>query len=79
MSTQPAPALPETVYVVFSGQIDQMSVQRLINACTNVMGQGVKKIHLLFQCSGGFIGDGICLYNFLRAITKRLYVKLLTV
>ena len=69
MSTQPAPALPQTVYVVFSGQIDQMSVQRLINACTNVMGQGVKAIHLLFQCSGGFIGDGICLYNFLRAIT----------
>jgi len=23
MSTQPAPALPQTVYVVFSGQIDQ--------------------------------------------------------
>ena len=69
MSTQPAPALPQTVYVVFSGQIDQMSVQRLINACTNVMGQGVKEVHFLFQCSGGFIGDGICLYNFLRAIT----------
>ena len=27
MSAQPAPALPQTVYVVFSGQIDQTSVQ----------------------------------------------------
>lgn len=35
MITQPAPALPQTVYIVFSGQIDPMSVQRLINACTN--------------------------------------------
>jgi ATP-dependent Clp protease, protease subunit len=69
MSTQPAPALPQTVYVVFSGQIDQTSVQRLINAATNVMQQGVKQVHLLFQSNGGFIGDGICLYNFLRAIT----------
>jgi ATP-dependent Clp protease protease subunit len=50
-------------------QIDQTSVQRLINAATNVMQQGVKQVHLLFQSNGGFIGDGICLYNFLRAIT----------
>jgi hypothetical protein len=41
MITQPAPALPQTVYIVFSGQIDPMSVQRLINACTNATDQDV--------------------------------------
>ena len=62
-------SLPRTVYAVFSGGIDQSTVQRIINAFTTAMSQGVTDVHLLFQSAGGFIGDGICLYNFLRAIT----------
>ncbi len=27
-----------------------------------------KHVHLLFQSSGGFVGDGICLYNFFRSL-----------
>src|ERR1039458_8912949 len=65
----PAPQLPETVYVVFSGEINQESVQRIINAATNVMAQGVRTVHLLFQSGGGYISDGICLYNFFKALT----------
>ena len=32
------------------------------------MAAQVEHIHLLFQSTGGFIGDGICLYNFFRAL-----------
>ena len=67
MSTNPAP-LPPVIYGTFSGQINQENVQRMINGITSVMGT-VTHLHVLFNSGGGFIGDGICLYNFFRALT----------
>jgi ATP-dependent Clp protease protease subunit len=67
MSTNPAP-LPPVIYGTFSGPINQDTVQRIINGVTSIMG-AVKHLHVLFNSSGGFIGDGICLYNFFRALT----------
>ena len=55
------PQLPPVVYAVFSGEINQESVRRIITGTTSVMGQ-VQHVHLLFQSNGGYIGDGICLY-----------------
>jgi ATP-dependent Clp protease, protease subunit len=34
--------------------------------------QNVKKSHVLFQCTGGGIGEGICLYNFFRNLSLDL-------
>src|SRR4051812_644439 len=69
----PAPVststLPETVYGVFSGEINQESVQRVINGTTLALAQSVRTLHLLFQSGGGYIPDGICLYNYFKALT----------
>jgi ATP-dependent Clp protease protease subunit len=67
MQTPPRPP----VYATFSGQIDQVNAQKLINALIVGSGQ-YGHIHLLFQSHGGFIGDGVCLYNFFRAYTTEL-------
>lgn len=67
MGANSAP-MPPVVYAVFSGEINQDTVQRIINGITSVMGQ-VTHLHVLFQSGGGYIADGICLYNFFRALT----------
>jgi ATP-dependent Clp protease, protease subunit len=62
---QPVP----NVYAMFCGGIDQNAVQRIM-AGVNLAGQkNVQHIHILFQSSGGTIGDGVCLYNFLKNAT----------
>ncbi len=50
MATQP-PALPQTVYAVFSGEINQDTVQRIINAATNVMGKAYGKSIFSFKAA----------------------------
>lgn len=58
---------PETAYGLFAGSLDQYAIQRFHNALSQATFSGVKHIHLLFQCNGGVVGDGISLYNLLRA------------
>jgi ATP-dependent Clp protease, protease subunit len=64
----PANQLPAEVYGLFSDAINQASVQRIFNtfgiACTG----GVRHAHILFQSNGGFVTDGVALYNFFRAV-----------
>ena len=64
-----APGLPPVIYAALSAEINQDSLQRTINAATNIMQNGGKQVHLMFQSGGGFIGDGIALYNFFKALT----------
>jgi ATP-dependent protease ClpP protease subunit len=60
---------PEDIYAVFCGSIDPQAVQRLFGGLTLATTQGVKRFHLLFQSSGGIVGDGVCLYNFFKSLT----------
>lgn len=71
MASQP-PALPPVVYGLFSDQISQASVQRIFNTVGVACNGGVRHAHILFQSSGGFIADGIALYNFFRTIPIEL-------
>jgi len=32
------------------------------------MGSKVTHLHVLFQSSGGYVGDGVCLYNFFQSL-----------
>lgn len=53
-------------YLLFSDKINQDSLQRIFQNfswATNPA-KGIKHVHLLFQSSGGFVADGVCLYNF---------------
>lgn len=68
MATGQTPTLPSEVYAVFCDNVNQASVQRIFNGLTTAMATKVKAVHLLFQSNGGFVGDGIALYNFFKAL-----------
>lgn len=54
-------------FCMFAGSIDQVAVQRFHNMVALASSNKIKHIHLLFQCTGGLIGDGISLYNLFRS------------
>jgi len=60
-SPQNAPMAPAEAYAVFSDNINQDSVKRVFNGLAGAMANKIAHVHLLFQSSGGFVGDGICL------------------
>jgi len=69
MSTQPAPmpSQPQEIYAIFCGDIDSANTQKLVNGLTGLSASGnCKTIHLLFQSWGGFVGDGVFLYNLMK-------------
>ena len=71
------PTIPSTeVYFVFCGIIDQNSVNRIFNTLAVVTNpqNHVVHVHLLFQSTGGFVGDGFCLYNFFKSLTVDLTI-----
>lgn len=64
--------LPETLYGVFCGSIDQASAQKFVTTLSVAMGGKAKHVHLLFQTAGGYVGDGVFLYNFFRTVPIEL-------
>jgi ATP-dependent Clp protease, protease subunit len=74
MATSPAPApdIPEVVYGMFCGGIDQATGQKFVNTLAIAGNSKVKHIHLLFQSAGGYVGDGVFLYNLFRSIPIEL-------
>ncbi len=68
----PEPESPE-VYGAFCGPIDENGARDLIAALTVATAKR-QNAHLLFQSSGGSVGEGICLYNFFRALPIELTI-----
>jgi ATP-dependent protease ClpP protease subunit len=69
-----APATPPEVYAVFCGNLDQASVGRIMLGVTTAIANRVPRLHLLFQSSGGLVGDGVCLYSFFRGLPLPLTI-----
>jgi ATP-dependent Clp protease protease subunit len=67
-----APPLPEVVHAIFCGDIAQVTAQKVVNGLTFAIGAKVKHVHLLFQTAGGYVGDGVFLYNLFRTIPIEL-------
>ena len=63
---------PSRVYVVFTAEINNTTLDHLIQALTNLSQQGVGEVYLAYSTSGGGIREGIALYNFLRGIPFNL-------
>jgi ATP-dependent protease ClpP protease subunit len=63
------PASPD-VYVVFVDDINQVNTNRIVAGLTVAMAQGHTRVHVMFQSFGGFVGDGIMLYNLFRTMTS---------
>lgn len=66
------PVLPKELYAVFCGGIEQATVQKIVNGLTAAMAAKVEHVHALFQTAGGYVGDGVFLYNFFRTIPIEL-------
>jgi ATP-dependent Clp protease protease subunit len=70
MATPPnTPTPPHDVYAIFVDDINQANTARIIQGFTGAMAAGSKHAHVMFQSWGGFVGDGVMLYNFLRSMT----------
>lgn len=61
MNQQP----PTSVWFTLAGTVDNQMVQRVFQSFAAAMQSGVKDAHILIQSSGGFVGDGIAIYNYL--------------
>jgi ATP-dependent Clp protease protease subunit len=57
--------VPEEVWCTLTGTVDQAMVQRVFDSFAHAIRTEVKTIHLLLQSSGGFVSEGIALYNYL--------------
>ena len=58
----------DRVYAIFVGTINQEAVSKITAAASKAIAEGKATIHLAMQSTGGKIQDGICLYNFFRAL-----------
>jgi ATP-dependent Clp protease protease subunit len=66
------PNLPADTYAVFCGGIEQATAQKIVSGLTGAMARKAKHVHVLFQTAGGYVGDGVFLYNFFRTIPIEL-------
>jgi ATP-dependent Clp protease protease subunit len=67
--------LPPAIYISVVGTVDQTMVQRIAKAMEMATAKdaGVRSIHVLFQSTGGNVGDGVFLYNYFRALPLDLH------
>jgi ATP-dependent Clp protease protease subunit len=72
MASPTVPNIPSEVYAIFCGGIEQATAQKIVNGLTNAMALKVKHVHALFQSAGGYVGDGVFLYNLFRSVTIEL-------
>jgi ATP-dependent Clp protease protease subunit len=65
---------PTEAYAMFSGEINQDTTRKIFDSVTAASAQGFSQVHLLFQSYGGFVGDGISLYNFFKTLPLELTI-----
>jgi ATP-dependent Clp protease protease subunit len=62
------------VYCVFGGPIDQNAIERFFRTLPTLTKQPDTHVHLLLQTVGGYVGDGVCLYNVFRRFPYALTI-----
>jgi len=75
MEPKPTPDFPipeisvpiSEAYAFFFSEINQISGQHFANGVAAATREGIQRLHVLFQSTGGTIADGIALYNFFKA------------
>ncbi|MET3131923.1 ATP-dependent Clp protease protease subunit [Oxalobacteraceae bacterium GrIS 1.11] len=69
------PAAPDGhAYFTLSGDVNSDMIRRIFDAVADMTEDRVTTAHVLIQSNGGYVSDGICLYNFL----SRLPIKFIT-
>jgi ATP-dependent Clp protease, protease subunit len=52
-------------WFTLSGDVNSDMVHRVFEAVSTMTEEGVTTAHVLLQSNGGYVSDGLCLYNFL--------------
>jgi ATP-dependent Clp protease protease subunit len=53
------------VWCTLSGDVNSDMVHRVFDAVAEMTHEGYERAHILVQSNGGYVSDGLCLYNFL--------------
>ncbi|GAB3400420.1 hypothetical protein GCM10027318_07090 [Massilia agilis] len=64
MSEEQAKQCKEGWYTL-SGDVNSDMVHRVFEAVAMMTEDGIERAHILVQSNGGYVSDGLCLYNFL--------------
>jgi len=67
-------ALQPITYATLGGTIGPDTMSRIFTNLNGATVGGVQTLHLLFQSTGGMVGDGIALYNYFRTMPVDLHV-----
>lgn len=62
------------IYATLVGQVNDLMLQKLFHGLTVAMNNKVQRVHLVVQTTGGFIGDGVAAYNFIRNLPLEIIV-----
>ena len=52
-------------YFTLSGDVNSDMVHRMFEAVSEMSSEGIDTAHILVQSNGGYVSDGLCLYNFM--------------
>jgi ATP-dependent Clp protease protease subunit len=56
---------PKEAWFTLSGDVNSDMVHRVFDAVSGMTEEGIDTAHILVQSNGGYVSDGLCLYNFL--------------
>jgi len=52
-------------WFTLSGDVNSDMVHRVFEAVSTMSSEGIETAHVLIQSNGGYVSDGLCLYNYL--------------
>ena len=52
-------------WFTLSGDVNSDMVHRVFEAIADMTEDGVERAHILLQSNGGYVSDGLCLYNYM--------------
>ena len=54
-------------WYTLSGDVNSDMVHRMFDAVAAMTEDGIDTAHVLLQSNGGYVSDGLCLYNFMAS------------
>ena len=60
------------VWCTLSGGIDPVLVNRVFNFFSTLVNNHVQTVHLMLHSTGGYINDGVCLYNYFKNLPMNI-------
>ena len=68
-------ANPKTAYYGFTGVIEPATATRIAAAFNHAVNQGCEAIYLCLSSTGGYVADGIFLYNHIRSLSANVTIN----